>query len=203
MDLFQHDEDLRQKGFTRIAGIDEAGRGPLAGPVVAAAVVLSEGIRIKRLRDSKKVPEKEREFLFYEILNFSLDIGVGIVGHEEIDTLNILRATKYAMKYAVEDLSITPDLLVIDALSLPLIPVKQLPLIKGDNKSAAVAAASIIAKFLRDRIMLEFHRQYPHYNFNKHKGYSTREHLDMLRLYGPCPIHRKSFHRVMSLELPF
>jgi ribonuclease HII len=203
MDLFQHDEDLRQKGFTRIAGIDEAGRGPLAGPVVAAAVVLSEGIRIKGLRDSKKVPEKEREFLFYEILNFSLDIGVGIVGHEEIDTLNILRATKYAMKYAVEDLSITPDLLVIDALSLPLIPIKQLPLIKGDNKSAAVAAASIIAKFLRDRIMLEFHRQYPHYNFNKHKGYSTREHLDMLRLYGPCPIHRKSFHRVMSLELPF
>ncbi len=203
MDLFQHDEDLRQKGFTRIAGIDEAGRGPLAGPVVAAAVVLSEGIRIKGLRDSKKVPEKEREFLFYEILNFSLDIGVGIVGHEEIDTLNILRATKYAMKYAVEDLSITPDLLVIDALSLPLIPIKQLPLIKGDNKSAAVAAASIIAKFLRDRIMLEFHRQYPHYNFNKHKGYSTREHLDMLQLYGPCPIHRKSFHRVMSLELPF
>jgi len=203
MDLFQHDEDLRQKGFTRIAGIDEAGRGPLAGPVVAAAVVLSEGIRIKGLRDSKKVPEKEREFLFYEILNFSLDIGVGIVGHEEIDTLNILRATKYAMKYAVEDLSITPDLLIIDALSLPLIPIKQLPLIKGDNKSAAVAAASIIAKFLRDRIMLEFHRQYPHYNFNKHKGYSTREHLDMLRLYGPCPIHRKSFHRVMSLELPF
>ena len=203
MNLFQHDEDLRQKGFTRIAGIDEAGRGPLAGPVVAAAVVLSEGIRIKGLRDSKKVPEKEREFLFYEILNFSLDIGVGIVGHEEIDTLNILRATKYAMKYAVEDLSITPDLLIIDALSLPLIPIKQLPLIKGDNKSAAVAAASIIAKFLRDRIMLEFHRQYPHYNFNKHKGYSTREHLDMLRLYGPCPIHRKSFHRVMSLELPF
>jgi len=203
MDLFQHDEDLRQKGFTRIAGIDEAGRGPLAGPVVAAAVVLSEGIRIKGLRDSKKVPEKEREFLFYEILNFSLDIGVGIVGHEEIDTLNILRATKCAMKYAVEDLSITPDLLVIDALSLPLIPIKQLPLIKGDNKSAAVAAASIIAKFLRDRIMLEFHRQYPHYNFNKHKGYSTREHLAMLRLYGPCPIHRKSFHRVMSLELPF
>lgn len=203
MDLFQHDEDLRQKGFTRIAGIDEAGRGPLAGPVVAAAVVLSEGIRIKGLRDSKKVPEKEREFLFYEILNFSLDIGVGIVGHEEIDTLNILRATKCAMKYAVEDLSITPDLLVIDALSLPLIPIKQLPLIKGDNKSAAVAAASIIAKFLRDRIMLEYHRQYPHYNFNKHKGYSTREHLDMLRLYGPCPIHRKSFHRVMSLELPF
>jgi ribonuclease HII len=107
------------------------------------------------------------------------------------------------MKYAVEDLSITSDLLVIDALSLPLIPIKQLPLIKGDNKSAAVAAASIIAKFLRDRIMLEFHRQYPHYNFNKHKGYSTREHLDMLQLYGPCPIHRKSFHRVMSLELPF
>ncbi|MBM4141362.1 MAG: ribonuclease HII [Nitrospira sp.] len=203
MDLFQHDEDLRQKGFTRIAGIDEAGRGPLAGPVVAAAVVLSEDIKIKGLRDSKKVPEKEREPLFFEIINSSLDIGIGIVGHEEIDTLNILRATKLAMKYAIEDLSTSPDLLIIDALSLPLIPIKQLPLIQGDNKSAAVAAASIIAKFLRDRIMLEYHRQYPHYNFDKHKGYSTREHLDMLRLYGPCPIHRKSFHRVMSLELPF
>ncbi|MDH5202672.1 MAG: ribonuclease HII [Nitrospirota bacterium] len=203
MDLYPHDEDLRQKGFKRIAGIDEAGRGPLAGPVVAAAVVLSGDIRIKGLRDSKKVPEKERESLFYEILNFSLDIGIGIVGHEEIDTLNILRATKLAMKYAVEDLSTIPDLLVIDALSLPLIPIKQLPLIQGDNKSASVAAASIIAKFLRDKIMLEYHQKYPQYNFDRHKGYSTRDHLDMLRLYGPCPIHRKSFHRVMSLELPF
>lgn len=203
MDIYQHDESLRKKGFLRIAGIDEAGRGPLAGPVVAAAVVLIEGIRIEGLRDSKKVPEKERESLFYKILSFSKDIGIGIVGPEEIDRLNILRATRLAMQIAVDDLSTPPDILVIDAVFLPSIPIKQLSPIKGEGISASVAAASIIAKFVRDKIMLNYHRQYPDYNFEKHKGYSTREHLDMLRLYGPCPIHRKSFHRVMSLELPF
>ncbi|MEW6675399.1 MAG: ribonuclease HII [Nitrospirota bacterium] len=203
MDIYQHDESLRKKGFLRIAGIDEAGRGPLAGPVVAAAVVLTEGIRIKGLRDSKKVTEKERESLFYEILSFSKDIGIGIVGPEEIDRLNILRATRLAMQIAVDDLSTPPDILVIDAVFLPSIPIKQLSPIKGEGISASVAAASIIAKFVRDKIMLNYHRQYPDYNFEKHKGYSTKEHLDMLRLYGPCPIHRKSFHRVMSLELPF
>lgn len=203
MDIYQHDESLRKKGFLRIAGIDEAGRGPLAGPVVAAAVVLIEGIRIEGLRDSKKVPEKERESLFYEILSFSKDIGIGIVGPEEIDRLNILRATRLAMQIAVDDLSTPPDILVIDAVFLPSIPIKQLSPIKGEGISASVAAASIIAKFVRDKIMIDYHRQYPDYNFEKHKGYSTREHLYMLRLYGPCPIHRKSFQRVMSLELPF
>ncbi len=202
-DLYQHDESLREKGFLRIAGIDEAGRGPLAGPVVAAAVVFSKGIRIKGLRDSKKVPEKEREALFTEILSLSEDIGIGIVGHEEIDRLNILRATRLAMQYAVEDLSRPPDILIIDAVSLPSIPIKQLSIIKGEDISASIAAASIVAKFKRDKIMMEYHRQYPDYNFERNKGYSTREHLDMIRLHGPCPIHRKSFHRVMSLELPF
>ncbi|MDI6890378.1 MAG: ribonuclease HII [Thermodesulfovibrionales bacterium] len=203
MDIYQHDEFLRKKGFLRIAGIDEAGRGPLAGPVVAAAVVLSKGTRIRGLRDSKKVPEKERETLFSEIFSLSEDIGVGIVGPEEIDRFNILRATRLAMRYAVEDLSKPPDILVIDALSLPSIPIKQLSIIKGEDISASVAAASIVAKFVRDKIMMEYHRQYPNYNFEKNKGYSTKEHFGMLRLYGPCPIHRKSFHRVMSLELPF
>jgi ribonuclease HII len=203
MDIFQHDELLRKRGFLRIAGMDEAGRGPLAGPVVAAAVVLTKGVRIQGLRDSKKVPENERTNLFSVIFSHSEDIGIGIVGHEEIDRLNILRATRLAMQHAVEDLSYPPDILVIDALSLPLIPIRQLSFIKGEDKSASVAAASIIAKVTRDKIMMDYHQQYPHYNFEKNKGYSTREHLDMIRIYGPCPIHRKSFHRVMSLELPF
>lgn len=203
MDIYQYDESLREKGFLRIAGIDEAGRGPLAGPVVAAAVVLKEGARIKGLRDSKKVPEKERENLFPEIQSFALDIGVGIVGPEDIDRLNILRATRLAMQHAVENLSAQPDILIIDALSLPAIPIKQLSPIKAESLSASVAAASIIAKVTRDRIMLDYHRRYPIYDFEKHKGYSTKEHLEMLQLYGPCPIHRKSFFRVMTLELPF
>jgi ribonuclease HII len=191
MDIYRHDEDLRNNGFQRIAGIDEAGRGPLAGPVVAAAVVLKGNTRIKGLRDSKKVPEKERESLFIEIQDTALDIGIGIVNHEDIDRINILRASKLAMKLAVENLSELPDFLVIDAISLPSIPIKQLFPIKGESVSASVAAASIIAKVTRDRLMLEYHNQYPQYNFNKHKGYSTKEHMELIQLYGPCPIHRK------------
>ncbi len=202
-DLYQYDESLRGKGFLRIAGIDEAGRGPLAGPVVAAAVVFSNGIRIKGLRDSKKVPEKERKFLYEEIIHFSVDMGVGMVGHEEIDRMNILRATRLAMQCAVGNLSKPPDLLVIDAVSLPSIRIKQFSIIKGESVSASIAAASIVAKYERDKIMLEYHHQFPHYNFDKNKGYSTKNHLDMIRIYGPCPIHRKSFQRVMTLELPF
>ncbi len=203
MNIYQFDEALRKRGFLRIAGIDEAGRGPLAGPVVAAAVILKDGIRIEGLRDSKKVPEEERKILYHEIVDSSLDVGIGIVGHEEIDRLNILRATKLAMQIAVGNLSNPPDMLIIDAVSIPSVSIKQLSPIKGESKSASVAAASIVAKCVRDTIMMEYHQQYPNYNFEKHKGYPTREHLDMIRLYGPCPIHRKSFHRVMSLELPF
>jgi len=202
-DLYGYDESLRGKGFLRIAGLDEAGRGPLAGPVVAAAVVFSKCIKIKGLRDSKKVPEKEREFLYGEIARLSADIGIGIVGHEEIDRLNILRATRLAMQFAVENLSNPPDLLVIDAVSLPSVRIKQFSMIKGESISASIAAASIVAKCERDKIMVEYHRQFPHYNFDRNKGYSTKDHLDMIRLYGPCPIHRKSFQRVMSLELFF
>ena len=203
MDIYQYDESFRKKGVLIIAGIDEAGRGTLAGPVVAAAVILKKNIRIDRLRDSKKVPEKERELLFHKIQGSSTDIGIGIVGPEEIDRLNILRAARLSMQLAVKDLTTPPDLLIIDAVSLPSIPIRQISPVKGESISASVAAASIIAKFVRDKIMLDYHHQYPNYNFKKHKGYSTKEHLAMLRLYGPCPIHRKSFHGVMSLELPF
>ncbi len=203
MDIYQYDESLRKNGFLRLAGIDEAGRGPLAGPVVAAAVILKEGLRITGLRDSKKVPEKEREYLFHEVHSSSEDIGIGIVGPEDIDRLNILKATRLAMQHAVEHLSSPPDILVIDAVSIPSVSIKQLSPVKGESISASVAAASIIAKCTRDKIMCEYHQQYPRYKFDKHKGYSTREHMEMIRLYGPCPIHRKSFCRVMSLELPF
>lgn len=203
MDFYQYDETLRKKGFKIIAGIDEAGRGPLAGPVVAASVILKEDIKIDGLRDSKKVSPKDREILYSKIKKTSLDIGIGIVDNEDIDRLNILKATRLAMQLAVNNLSILPNLLIIDALSLPLIKIKQISPIKGESVSASVAAASIIAKVVRDRIMLDYHKQYPCYNFEKHKGYSTKEHIEMIQMYGPCPIHRKSFCRVKLLELPF
>jgi len=203
MDIYEYDESLRKKGFLRIAGIDEAGRGTLAGPVVAAAVVLKKGLKIDGLRDSKKVPPKERELLFHKIQSSSVDIGVGVVDNEEIDRMNILVATKLSMRLAVEKLSALPDILIIDALSIPSVAIRQLSPIKGESVSASVAAASIIAKVTRDTIMMDYHRQYPDYNFERHKGYCTKEHLDMIRLHGPCPIHRKTFNRVMSLELPF
>jgi ribonuclease HII len=203
MDIYQYDQSLRKQGYLRIAGIDEAGRGPLAGPVVSSAVVLKEGISITGLRDSKRVPEDERTSLFFAIQDASIDIGIGIVGPEDIDRLNILRATRQSMKIAVEKLSIKPDMLIIDALSLPSVLIRQISPIKAESVSASVAAASIIAKYTRDKIMLDYHHEYPMYNFQKHKGYSTKEHIEMLQRYGPCPIHRKSFFRVMSLELPF
>jgi len=203
MDIYQYDQSLRKQGYVRIAGIDEAGRGPLAGPVVSSAVVLKEGITITGLRDSKRVPEDERTSLFFAIQDAAIDIGIGIVGPEDIDRLNILRATRRCMQIAVEKLSIKPDMLIIDALSLPSVLIRQISPIKAENVSASVAAASIIAKYTRDKIMLDYHHEYPMYNFQKHKGYSTKEHIEMLQRYGPCPIHRKSFFRVMSLELPF
>jgi ribonuclease HII len=203
MDIYQYDQSLRMQGYLRVAGIDEAGRGPLAGPVVAAAVVLKKGITIAGLRDSKKVPEDERKSLFSLIQDASEAIGIGIVGPEDIDRLNILRATRQSMEMALAKLSAIPDILIIDALSLPSVSIQQRSPVKAESVSASVAAASIIAKCTRDKIMLEYHDQYPVYNFGKHKGYATKEHLDMLQRFGPCPIHRKSFFRVMSLELPF
>jgi ribonuclease HII len=203
MDIYQHDRSFRKKGVRVIAGMDEAGRGPIAGPVVAASVILPEDLTIEGLRDSKKVPEKERETLFWDVLSLSIAVGVGIADHKDIDRINILQATKLAMQRAFEDLSIVPDLLIIDALALPSLSVKQVSLIKADAKSAAVAASSIIAKYVRDRIMVHYHELYPKYGFNKHKGYCTQEHLDMVNLYGPCPIHRKTFKKVVDPELPF
>ncbi len=201
MGIYLHDAKLRQKGYSIIAGIDEAGRGPIAGPVVAASVVLADNIRVKGLRDSKKVPEKERASLFWDVLCAAVDFGVGVVEHDEIDKINILQSTKLAMQRAIGDMETVPDMLVIDAVALPSVPITQISPFKAESKSASVAAASIIAKYVRDRIMLHYHEIYPQYNFIKHKGYGTREHLNLIRLHGPSPIHRKSYAGVMSLPL--
>ena len=199
---YTYDDSFRTQGYTPLSGVDEAGRGPLAGPVVASAVVLPSGLRIAGLKDSKKLSPKQREALFLEILSKAEDIGVGIVGHEEIDRINIYRATKQAMITAIEDLTNTPGILIIDAMELPL-KIKQVSMPRAESISASVAAASIIAKVTRDRLMDHFHSLYPAYGFNKHKGYATRMHMEMLEKHGPCPIHRRSFSPVAALSLPF
>lgn len=203
MDTYEYDRLIRKEGFSIIAGVDEAGRGPLAGPVVAASVILPGGVRIEGVRDSKKIQGKEREQLFKEIFFNAVDIGIGIVDADEIDRINILRATILAMHKAITDLAKKPDIVLVDALNIPSVDIKQKPIIKGDAKSASIAAASIIAKVIRDSIMKEYHRIYPQYDFVRHKGYATGAHLDKIERHGPCPIHRKSFQKAMDLTLPF
>lgn len=201
--LYEFDESLYKKGFKALAGLDEAGRGPLAGPVVASAVMLCYDKKINGINDSKILSEKQRERLFHLILENSISVGIGIVDAEIIDEINILRATRLAMMLALKDLSREPDLLLIDALALPAINIKQMPVIRGDAKSASIAAASIIAKVIRDAIMALYHDKYPQYGFDKHKGYPTKEHIRRLNIHGPCQIHRKSFNSVSDLVLPF
>ncbi len=203
MCLYEFDKAIIKEGFKIFAGVDEAGRGPLAGPVVASAVMLCHDAKIEGVNDSKKLSKKERERLFDLILQNALDIGIGIVDAEKIDNINILNATRLAMSLAIRDLKTDPELILIDALNLPSVNLEQRAIIKGDAKSASIAAASIIAKVTRDRIMTIYHKQYPVYGFDKHKGYPTAEHIHRLNIHGPCPIHRKSFHRVSSLVLPF
>lgn len=201
MDIYRHDESFRDRGVHAIAGIDEAGRGPLAGPVVASAVILSPTKRIARLRDSKKIPEKERETIFWEVISNCRDVGIGIVGPEIIDQINILRATKLAMEIAVKDLRSMPDFLLIDAVKLPSIDTEQVSIIKGDALSASIAAASIVAKVVRDHIMKQYDDIYPQYGFARHKGYPTREHISRISIHGPCLIHRKTFARVTPMQI--
>ncbi len=199
--LFSYDEKIRST-HPLVAGIDEAGRGPLAGPVVAAAVILPKGFLIDDLRDSKLVPEDKRKKLFWDIVCSAEDIGIGIVDADIIDRTNILKATKLAMEMAVKDLSKMPDILLIDAVSLSnLTGIAQKSMIKGESVSASIAAASIVAKTIRDDIMLAYDKEYPQYNFKKHKGYSTKEHMESIQLYGPCPIHRRTFKPVVDLTL--
>lgn len=195
----RHERELRLAGFQRVAGIDEVGRGCLAGPVVAAAVILPERHRIKGIRDSKVLPRARREALYEQILDRALGVGVGCVEVEVIDRINILQATKLAMREAFDRLADPPDHLLIDALSLREIDVPQRPIIDGDAISASIAAASIVAKVTRDRICDEIDRRYPAYGFARHKGYGTRRHVDALLVEGPCEWHRRSFAPIRLL----
>ena len=176
-----------------ICGIDEAGRGPLAGPVVAGAVILPKNSRILYLNDSKKLSEKRREELFVRIQKEALAWSVGIAGPERIDEINILQATYEAMREALAGLSVAPGVLLNDAVTIPGVSIPQVPIIKGDAKSLSIAAASILAKVTRDRMMEEYGNVFPGYGFEKHKGYPTKRHYEFLRKYGPCPIHRRTF----------
>lgn len=203
MDLFAHDKALREQGFFVLAGVDEAGRGPLAGPVVAAAVILPASAVIDGVRDSKKVPAPERELLFARITDAAESYGIGIVEADEIDRTDILQATRSAMMAALNQLTVKPDLVLIDAVRLSALAGEQRSIIRGDATSASIAAASIVAKVTRDRLMVRYHEHYPHYGFDRHKGYGTRDHIDRIRQYGPCPIHRMSFDQVRTVPLPF
>ncbi len=179
--------------YTCICGIDEAGRGPFAGPVVAGAVVLPVGLKIQGLNDSKQVSPRRREELYREIREKAVSFGVGVSSPARIDEINILQATYEAMCHAVEDLSVVPDLLLNDAVTIPQLPIRQLGIVKGDGRSLSIAAASIVAKVTRDRMMEEYAQIYPEYGFERNKGYGSAEHREALKNYGPCAIHRRSF----------
>jgi ribonuclease HII len=195
--LFENDR--LAEGYSRIAGLDEAGRGPLAGPVVAAAVILPPGERYPGIIDSKKLGPAAREREFELICEKALAFAISEVSHEEIDDLNILVASRKAMEKAVRGLDLDPDFLLIDGIVPLETDIPQKCIKKGDQRSQSVAAASILAKVTRDRLMESFHPQYPQYNFRKNKGYGTREHLDALKAHGACPIHRRSFRGVKEL----
>jgi ribonuclease HII len=194
---------LRAEGFTRIAGVDEAGRGPLAGPVVAAACILPVGALFENLNDSKQLSAEERETLYAKITAHPQVIfGIGISEVKTIDKVNILQATFLAMKKAVAALSVQPDYILVDGNQAPSIEIPTEMLIQGDGLSVSIAAASILAKVTRDRMMDELDQKYPQYGFKQHKGYATEQHLGAIQKYGPCPIHRKSFDPVKSMLQP-
>lgn len=179
--------------YEAICGIDEVGRGPFAGPVVAAAVILPKNNPILYLNDSKKLSEKKREQLYDEIMEKAVAVGIGMVGPQRIDEINILQATYEAMREAISKLPVKPDLLLNDAVTIPEVDIKQVPIIKGDAKSVSIAAASIIAKVTRDRLMVEYDEVLPGYDFASNKGYGTKAHIEGLQKYGPTPIHRMTF----------
>ena len=187
------------EAYAYVCGIDEAGRGPLAGPVAAGAVILPKDCRILYLNDSKKLSEKRREELFEEIKEKAAAWSVGIVSPARIDEINILQATYEAMRDAVGRLGVTPDVLLNDAVTIPGLPMKQVPIIKGDAKSLSIAAASVLAKVTRDHMMAEYEEMFPGYGFAKHKGYGTAAHIQAIRELGPCPIHRRSFIRQLFI----
>ena len=192
-EMMNYEKELYEKGIEYIAGIDEAGRGPLCGPVVSAAVILKKGDYIEGVNDSKKLSENKREKLFDEINERAVAIGIGIVDEKTIDEINILEATRLAMKKAVENLQVNPQHVLVDAEKKVPIDIPYTPIIKGDALSVSIAAASIIAKVTRDRMLYEMDKKYPEYGFAKNKGYGTKAHVEAIKQYGLTEIHRKSF----------
>lgn len=198
MPTYEIEEKISAEGYTAICGVDEAGRGPLSGPVCAAAVIMPRGLVIEGLNDSKKLTAKKREKLFDIVIENALAYGIGLASPEEIDTLNILNADMLAMKRAIEALQIPADFALVDGNIARDLPIPAMPVIKGDALSYSIAAASILAKVTRDRLCLEDDKNYPEYGFAKHKGYGTKEHMDAVRRLGPSPIHRKSFLKFLD-----
>lgn len=193
--MTEYEGQCYEQGYMLVAGVDEVGRGPLAGPVVAAAVILGEGVLIPGVNDSKKLSEQKREYLYDEIKSKAMCCSIGIVSEKIIDEINILNATYMAMKQALEGLSTKPEYILLDAVTLKDVNIPQKGIIKGDSLSLSIAAASIIAKVERDRIISSYDEVYPHFNFSKHKGYGTSEHIECIKKYGLLPIHRRSFTR--------
>lgn len=193
VNLWEIEKTWADRGFHAICGIDEAGRGPLAGPVCAAAVILPEGLEIPGLNDSKKLTDKKRRELFPIIEEQALAYGIGWASQEEIDDINILQATFLAMSRAVEQLNIRPDLALVDGNRAPTLDLPVETVVKGDSLSASIAAASVLAKVSRDDVMLRMAKEYPGYGFEVHKGYGTKAHYEALRTFGPSPIHRRTF----------
>jgi ribonuclease HII len=192
-DTYSLERCIHQKGYKWVAGLDEVGRGPLAGPVVAACVILEEGCDYSGFVDSKSINAGKRFRLYKELQNNGAKIGVGIVSETDIDRINILQASLLAMKKAVLSMPLQPDFLLVDGnQSIPM-TIPQQTLVMGESKSASIAAASIVAKVVRDELMDQYHLQYPEYNFQQNKGYATREHRQAIKIYGPCSIHRQSF----------
>lgn len=197
--MFAYENKLAERGCQLIAGVDEAGRGPLAGPVAIGACILPKDCFLEKLNDSKKLSEKQRDILYDQITACAIAWKVIFVSEEEIDTKNIYQATVDGMYRAIEELSVRPDGVLIDAVPLPKLTHPNESLIKGDAKSASIAAASILAKVSRDRLMMQYDQEYPMYGFAKHKGYGTAEHVAAIQKYGACPIHRKTFEPIASL----
>ncbi len=191
--MLQFEKKYYEFGAEYICGIDEVGRGPLAGPVVTSAVILPKDEKILYLNDSKQLSKKKREELYDIIIDKAVTYGIGIVSEERIDEINILQATYEAMRMAINNLSVKPDILLNDAVKIPEVTIKQVPIIKGDTLSASIAAASIVAKVTRDRMMATYGEIYPEYDFGSNMGYGSAKHIEAIKKIGPCPIHRKTF----------
>ncbi len=195
----EYEYKYQERGM--LCGIDEVGRGPLAGPVVAGAVILQKDQEILYLNDSKKLSEKKRELLYDEIMEKAVAVGIGVIGPDRIDEINILQATYEAMRMAIGNLKVRPDLLLNDAVTIPGVETPQIPIVKGDAKSVSIAAASIIAKVTRDRMMMEYENLYPGYGFASNKGYGAAKHIAALKEIGPCAIHRRTFIKNFVSEI--